>query len=1324
MDRALHCDRHAVEREIRRIEKGTAGKKKPKDPAEILQRAEKRIDASIAVRKQRMDNLPEISANPDLPVWEKQDEITAAIAAHQVVIISGETGSGKTTQLPKFCLKAGRGLDGRIGCTQPRRIAAVTVADRIAEELGQQTGAGVGCKIRFSDRVSDRTVIKMMTDGVLLAETQGDKYLNEYDTLIVDEAHERSLNIDFLLGLLRGLVRTRPDLKVIVTSATIDTEKFSKAFGDAPIIEVSGRMYPVEVRWLPPADTGGEAGEYSYVDAAAAAMDRIEQESAFGDVLIFMPTERDIRETCEILEGRKYKNAVILPLYARLAAADQVRVFQPARGRKIVVATNVAETSITIPGIKYVIDTGLARVSHYHPVTRTTALPVSPISQSSADQRMGRCGRVQNGVCIRLYSEEDYLSRPVYTLPEILRANLAEVILRMISLRLGAIRDFPFVDAPPQKQIRDGFDILDELGAVEKPAKGKKGPAKMPRLTQKGRIMAKMPLDPRLSRMLIEADQNRCLGPVTVVAAALSVIDPRERPEGKEAQADQARAAFVDRASDFITLYNLFCACTQNSENIRPKVRAGELKRFCRDYYLSFKRMREWFDVYDQMVDLLAESGLQVRPLSGSGPENQEKKTGAKKGQPDFSDLYTAVHKSVTSGFLSNIARRREKNLYWAARQQEVMIFPGSGLFNRAGEWIVAAEIVETTRKFARTCANIDPAWLEALGGARCKYTHLNPRWEKKREAVVADEQVSLYGLIIVSARPVLYGRIDPDAAEEIFIRNALIEGDVQTVLPFMTHNWSLAEQIRDRENRIRRRELLAGEADMMAFYKDRLSGVYDMRTLKKKIRDAGSDDFLKMSEQDLMAADADTDELALYPDQIRLGGQRFFCEYAFNPGGDDDGVTIRVPASAAGRVPKQSTDWVVPGLLEEKITALIRNLPKKWRRQLVPVSETVSRIMSEMPMYRDSLAGSLSRFIYDTFHVDIPANAWSEAELPDHLRLRFSLVDPEGKELAAGRDRSVLSRGAAKEGLSDDLQEERQKWEKQGLTDWDLPDLPETVSVSGAGGQAWPVYPALVPGRNGADLRLLDNRSQAEQTHKNGVACLYAHYFAKSFKHLRRSLTLPASAKPMAVYFGGADAVADQMVQRVQAGLFAVNIRTRAQFYAHGEKNINRIMERGMEIQKAVLRVLETHHKTRQQIHGFETRHSKAGPAPGLLEQIRTRISQLVPENFIELYDTKTMGHLPRYLEALGLRAERGINDPDKEKAKAARLAGVENFLTELIRSLDESASAEKRQQVESFFWMIQEFAVSLFAQELKTAVPVSEKRLKQMYQQIRRMT
>ncbi|MGM0452830.1 MAG: ATP-dependent RNA helicase HrpA [Thermodesulfobacteriota bacterium] len=1318
LPRALHADRIAAKRQLKQLRR-RSGKQAPDGKMQNkLAGLERRLQKSAAVKQKRIDGRPRPKYNPELPITEKRDQLVELIANHQVVIVSGETGSGKTTQLPKFCLEAGRGIEGRIACTQPRRIAAITVATRIAEELGEEPGHAVGHKIRFQDKVSEHSSVKMMTDGILLAETQGDKYLNEYDTIIVDEAHERSLNIDFLLGLLKQLVEKRRDLKLIITSATIDTEKFSKAFFDAPIVEVSGRMYPVEVRYMPPESFVRDTDDFSYVEAAVSGVDRVVREAPFGDVLVFMPTEADIRETCEMLSGRQYKAAVILPLYARLPAAEQSKVFAPAAGRKIIVATNVAETSITIPGIKYVVDTGLARISTYIPGTRTTALPVAPISKSSADQRKGRCGRVANGVCVRLFSEDDYESRPMYTPPEVLRANLAEVILRMIALKLGDVEKFPFVDPPPAKQIKDGFNILYELDAILSRNAGKKKSGKPDiRLTRRGELMAKMPLDPRISRMLIEARDHGVLPTVAVIAAALTISDPRERPEGKEAKADAAHAGFRDPASDFITLFNIWRGVAGDPKTAKPAVRARDLKAFVKSHWLSFKRMREWLDVYDQITTLLAESGITLESgMFEPKPVSNDKKSG-------FSNRYAAVHQSILSGFLANIAERKEKNLYRGARQKELMIFPGSGLFNRAGGWIVAAEIVETSRRFARMVANIDPAWLEPIGRSQCKYTYLNPRWRKNRETVIADEQVSLYGLIIVGRRPVPYGKIDPETASEIFIREALIEGDVKTVLPFMRHNWDVADEIRDMEERIRRRELLASEADMLEFYRQRLHGVYDMRTLKKKIRENGSDDFLKMQKADLMAAAPDEEELAQYPDQLPLGDGAFTCAYRFNPGAADDGVTLKLPASAAGAVPREATDWVVPGLLSEKIAALLKNLPKVYRKQLVPVSDTVAVIMREMPKYRGSLVATLSRFIYERFGVDIPVRTWSEAELPDHLQLRFALIDADGNEVVSGRDRRILNGSAGHSVDSTQLARERQKWEQTGLTRWEIPDLPEMISIAGKNGENFPVYPGLEADGEQVNLRLFTDRNRAEAAHRQGVARLFAVYFAKEVRFLRRAVALPATAKAKAVYFGGVAAVEAAIVDHVIEKLFARNIRTEAAFYEHAGNTVNHMIETGRAVLEKVIPVIDAYHEVRDRIYRQEQALGQSAVMSEFFSELRQSLDRVVPENFIRLYDTERMGHLVRYVKALAIRAERGVNDLEKDSSRARQAARMQGKLEELIATLDDAASAEKRAAVEEFFWMIEEFKVSLFAQELKTAYPVSEKRLNKRYAEIMRM-
>ena len=1315
---AMHADRHAALRSLKSIKRRKNGDESIKKSRQELDQLRKRLRRSIAHKAKRKKTRPAPEYPDNLPITQKKEEIVAAIQNHPVVIVSGETGSGKTTQLPKFCLAAGRGIEGVIGCTQPRRIAAVTVANRIAEELGESPGASVGYQIRFDEQFNKEDgFIKIMTDGILLAETQGDKYLNAYDTIIVDEAHERSLNIDFLLGLLRNLIKVRKDLKLIITSATIDTEKFSKAFDDAPVIEVSGRTYPVTVQYTE-SDTEEGAEELTYVEKAVDAVDAVISEKKSGDILVFMPTEQDIRETCEILEGRNYRHTTVLPLFARLPAAEQMRVFKSMPGRKIVVATNVAETSITVPGIRYVIDTGLARISQYEPRSRTTSLPIAPISKSSADQRKGRCGRVADGVCIRLYSEFDFESRPLFTPPEIQRANLSQVILRMIALNLGDIQSFPFIDPPPARQIKDGFDLLYELGAISLDSGRKKGKSekkKPPRLTQKGRLMAAVPLDPRLSRMLIEAADQGHLEEVVVIVSALTTIDPRERPEDTEKTAEAAHNRFKDPASDFITWINIWRACFGAPAMARAFVRAKALKQFCRENFFSFKRMREWQDVHEQITAILNEAG--VKPNPPAPPKKGES------GDEGFSEGYAAIHKSILSGFLSNIAVKKEKNIYQAAKNREMMIFPGSAVFNRGGAWIVCAEMVETSRLFGRNVANIDRAWLEPIGASLCRYTYLNPRWEKKREAVMADEQVSLFGLIIEPGRPRRYGPIDPDGATEIFIREALIDGRVKTELPFMQHNREQVESIREMENRFRRRDLLVGESAMLEFYRNRLDNVYDMATLKKRIKQKGSDHFLRMDQSDLLTHHPEADQLSLYPDSLQLGESRYACAYRFDPGAPADGVTVQVPASGASAITQAPTDWIVPGLLEEKITALLRALPKSYRKQLVPINDTVRLIMKEMPMYQGSLRSELSRFIYRRFGVDIPVSEWREGELPDHLRLRFAITDARGKEVAGSRDKQALLTLAPEKTDPKGLAAERKKWEQSGMTTWEVPDLPDAIAVQGRGQTGFHVYPALVPNGDAVDLRLFEDPDAALRSHKAGVAQLYRRYLAKDIKFLKKTVALPSSADQAATYFGGRRKVEARIMDRVINDLFAANIRTADHFDRHARVQSENLLPAGRALMEKVLAVIKAYAETRSLIYKLESAHAGRPLVTAFLSELRRALSRLVPAHFIDIYTLERLGHLPRYLNALSLRAERGVMDLDKDQKKAEQVKPFNDQLAAFLNEIDASTSQEKREAVEAFFWMIEEFKISLFAQELKTAYPVSAKKLQQQADHIRRM-
>ncbi len=1404
LPRVLAVDRLAARREISRLRQRNKKSKAKYNFEQKFDRLQKRLEASEQKRNTRLINLPDLRFNEELPIFAKKDEIIEAIQRHPVIVVAGETGSGKTTQLPKFCLAAGRGIDGIVGCTQPRRIAATTVARRIAEELGQETGKAVGYKIRFKERTTRDSYIKIMTDGILLAETQSDRYLSAYDTIIVDEAHERSLNIDFILGILQTLLNKRDDLKLIITSATIDTEKFSKTFGNAPVIEVSGRMYPVAVHYLTPdEEERAENGELSHVDLAAAAADRLLKQRVPGDILVFMPTEQDIRETCELIEAHKPPGVRVLPLFARLTAAEQNRVFDRFSQRKIIVATNVAETSITIPGIKYVIDSGLARISRYSPRTRTTSLPVMPVSKSSADQRQGRCGRMANGVCIRLFTEDDFQSRPQYTPPEIMRANLAEVILRMISLKLGDIAEFPFVDRPDLKNIKDGFNLLFELGAITRRAKGKeqraggheqrtegkerslefgirnsevgkkhaefgmrdsdgkkeseeqvaKGDGSNAaaavatsggvELTAKGRIMARIPLDPRLSRMLIEAKKEGCLPEIAVIAAVLSIADPRERPAEKADEADRMQAVFVDQSSDFVTLLNIWHRYHAHWQKVKSN---NQMKRFCREHFISFKRMREWRDVHSQISALLKEHNLWNsafdklrrdkvgrRPSTSSGETKSEgglrqaqaKQSGNSEGGIS-TDRYAALHKSILSGFLSNIAQQKEKNFFRAARGREVMIFPGSGLFNKAKHWVVAAEVVETSRVFARTVANIDSGWLEDIGRDLCKYTYLNPHWEKNRGEVVASAQVSLFGLIIVAERKVSYGKVNPEGASDIFIQNALINAEVKKPFAFMTHNQTLIDGIRDVENRFRRRDILISEPELFSFYKERLPAIYDIRTLSKYLKKTGNDRFLRMDRDQLILNDPDEAALAQFPDRIEFAGHRFNCVYAFEPGQNNDGVTVKIPAPLASAVPSEAIDWLVPGLYPEKIEGLIKALPKSYRKRLVPVKDTVEIIGREMPKTEGSLISALGKFIYRRFNVDIPAAAWSDETLPEHLKLRISITAADGKELRVSRDPSILHREAVGSAGSVEFEALRRKWEKNGLTAWDFGDLPDHISETGKLRAKWIAYPALEKDPKTdkqVNLRLFLQRDKARAAHLAGVLTLYSIHFAKDLKFLKRQLKFPPAQSALTDYFGGARQFEKRLYQQFVQALFSKDIRSQTEFYAHAKKMGPQILTSGQELFRNALPVLTAYHEARSQILRFQTGSRVNPQIQALFTELLDGLGRLVPENFVELYNQERFPHLERYIKAIMIRAQRAPLDFEKDQAKAAEVRKFADGLERLLNALSPAVSDEKRQAIEDFFWMLEEYKVSVFAQELKTAVPVSAKRLRDKLGRIERM-
>jgi ATP-dependent helicase HrpA len=1236
---------------------------------------------------------------------EKRAEIVTAIRSHPVVIITGETGSGKTTQIPKMCLEAGRGLTGQIACTQPRRIAAATVAMRIAEELGEEIGHSVGYKIRFEDRTRPDAFIKVMTDGILLMEAQRDRRLHAYDTVIVDEAHERSLNIDFILGILKTILPKRRDLRIVITSATIDAQKFSRAFNDAPVIEVSGRLYPVEVRYRPVDPRLEESAEVTLVEAAVRTVEELVAQRQPGDVLVFMPTEQDIRETCSLLSGRLREQAAILPLFARLTAGGQQRVFRPAAGRKIIVATNIAETSITIPGIRFVVDTGLARISQYNPRSRTAGLPVRPISRSSAEQRKGRCGRVQNGICIRLYSEEDYLSRPPYTAPEILRANLAGVILRMLSLHLGEIEAFPFIDKPTAKSIRDGIEILLELGAIEPEHKEHRGPTHPWRLTHRGQLMARLPLDPRISRMILEARHQGCLAEIVVIAAALSIQDPRERPADQEAQADQAHRLFKDPASDFSALLTLW---RHTFGPGRVAQSSGGLRRFCRDHFLAYRRMREWREIHDQIHQILREQG--IAPEAGAAQTRQ----GA--------EFYAALHRSILSGYLGHIAVKKEKNLYTASQGRQAMLFPGSGLFGRGGAWIVAAELVETSRLFARIAANIDSVWLEELGGPLCRRSHSFPHWEKDRGEVVALEQVTLFGLTIVPERRISFGRIDPEAAAQIFVREALVAGEVKRPLPFLAHNRALIDRISSLEERIRRRDLLVSEEALASFYGQQLPQVYDIRTLQRLIRDRGGDAFLRMTEAELLARAPDPQEIALYPDAVSANGWRLECLYRFAPGQPEDGVTVKIPVQAVDSVQPEALDWAVPGLLRERILALLKGLPKEYRRQLLPLAGTAERILQEIKP-EGALLNALGRFIHSRFGVDIPGDRWPVERLDGYLKPRLTVVDDKGRLLAAGRDPSILRQGFGRVSESRALAEARRKWEREGLTDWDFGDLPERITLSGQEPHAQVAFPALHDSETGIAIRLFASEREARTSHCLGLAALLSLRLREEIRQLRRAVSPTGNLKLWAAAFGGAKLLENAIVEKVLHDLFPEDIRKAAVFDSLLGAIRSRLFPRGQEVLSLATPPLKGLYETAEKLRGLEKANRFNRPVLAFLDDLRAEIGLLIPPDFLVRGDEERIGHLARYLRAIAIRAERGAVHLEKAIERGREIRELTAWHDEASQSLPPDASPEKRQALAEFRWLIEEYKISLFAQEIKTDGPISRKRIDARVAEIRRM-
>ncbi|MEU6945750.1 ATP-dependent RNA helicase HrpA [Streptomyces sp. NPDC046316] len=1285
-------DAHRLGRRLegaRRIRKPEAREAVLDEIAAEAGKAKERVDG-------RASRVPAVTYPEQLPVSQKKDAILEAIRDHQVVIVAGETGSGKTTQIPKICLELGRGVRGMIGHTQPRRIAARTVAERVAEELRTPLGEAVGWKVRFTDQVNpDATFVKLMTDGILLAEIQTDRELRAYDTIIIDEAHERSLNIDFLLGYLAQLLPKRPDLKVVITSATIDPERFSRHFGDAPIVEVSGRTYPVEVRYRPLLEEDSEESDRDQITAICDAVDELQSEGP-GDILVFLSGEREIRDTADALLKKQLRNTEVLPLYARLSHAEQHRVFQAHSGRRIVLATNVAETSLTVPGIKYVIDPGTARISRYSHRTKVQRLPIERVSQASANQRKGRCGRTSDGICIRLYSEDDFLTRPEFTDAEILRTNLASVILQMTAAGLGEIEKFPFIDPPDHRNIRDGVQLLQELGALN-PAE--KDPQK--RLTQQGRKLSQLPVDPRLARMVLEADKNGCVREVMVIAAALSIQDPRERPAEKQAQADQQHARFKDETSDFLAYLNLWRYIREQQKERG----SSSFRRMCKQEYLNFLRIREWQDIYAQLRTVAKQMGIHLN--EEDAPEQ-------------------SVHTSLLAGLLSHIGmkdvKEGAKNEYLGARSAKFAVFPGSALFKKPPRFIMSAELVETSRLWARVNAKIEPEWIEPLAQHLIKKTYSEPHWEKDQAAVMAIEKVTLYGVPIVTDRKVNYGRIDPEASRDLFIRNALVEGDWRTHHKFFADNRKLLTEVEELEHRARRRDILVDDETLFDFYDKRVpehvvSGAHFDSWWKHKRHE--EPEFLDFEREMLITEKAAGVTKDDYPDSWRQGPLKFRVTYQFEPGADADGVTVHIPLQVLNQVTDEGFDWQIPGLREEIVTELIRSLPKPIRRNYVPAPNFATRFLDSAVPLQEPLTVTLARELHRMVGVPVSPDDFDLSRIADHLKITFRIVDERRRKLAEDKDlealklklrpkaRQALSKAAAAATSGPDGS--GQSLERTGLTEWTIGTLTKVFETRRAG-QPVKAYPALVDAGDTVSVRLFDTEAEQAQAMWQGTRKLIllnipvnpAKFASDKLANQQKlALSRNPHGSIQALFDDCATAAADRLIadhggpvwdeesfrklyDKVRADLVDTTVRTVSQ--------VQQIL--------AAWQACERRLKATNSLALIDN-----------LADVREQLAWLMPAGFVTRAGLRRLPDLMRYLVAVDRRLQQMPTGVQRDTTRMEKVHEMQDEYAWLLEQLPKGRPVPK--EVTDIRWMIEELRVSYFAHALGTAYPVSDKRI-----------
>ncbi|NJP77507.1 ATP-dependent RNA helicase HrpA [Streptomyces sp. AA8] len=1270
--------------------------RKPEARAAVLAEITAEVDTAELRVAGRRAAVPAVTYPEQLPVSQKKDEILAAIRDHQVVIVAGETGSGKTTQIPKICMELGRGVRGLIGHTQPRRLAARTVAERVAEELRTPLGEAVGWKVRFTDQVGEDTLVKLMTDGILLAEIQTDRELRQYDTIIIDEAHERSLNIDFILGYLAQLLPRRPDLKVVITSATIDPERFSRHFGEAPIIEVSGRTYPVEVRYRPLLEENSGDSDRDQITAICDAVEELQREGD-GDILVFLSGEREIRDTADALEKKKLRFTEVLPLYARLSHAEQHRVFQRHTGRRIVLATNVAETSLTVPGIRYVIDPGFARISRYSHRTKVQRLPIEAVSQASANQRKGRCGRTSDGICIRLYSEDDFLARPEFTDAEILRTNLASVILQMTAAGLGDIEKFPFIDPPDRRNIKDGVDLLVELGALDPQQKDPKK-----RLTQLGRKLAQLPVDPRLARMVLEADRNGCVREVMVIAAALSIQDPRERPSEKQAQADQQHARFKDETSDFLAFLNLWRYVREQQKALS----SSAFRRMCKSEFLNYLRIREWQDIYSQLRTVAKSMGVHMAEEDAA---------------PD------RVHQSLLAGLLSHIGLKdTEKNEYLGARSAKFAVFPGSALFRKQPRWIMSAELVETSRLWARVNAKVEPEWIEPLAQHLVKRNYSEPHWEQKQAAVMAYERVTLYGVPIVAQRKVNYGRIDPETSRELFIRNALVEGDWRTHHQFFQDNRKLLGEVEELEHRARRRDILVDDETLFDFYDQRLpehivSGAHFDSWWKHKRRD--EPELLNFEQSMLINENAEAVTKDDYPDSWRQGRLKFKVTYQFEPGADADGVTVHVPLQVLNQVSAEGFDWQIPGLREDLVTELIRSLPKPIRRNYVPAPNFAKAFLDRAVPLQESLTVTLARELHRMTAVRLEAEDFDLGKVPEHLKITFRVVDERRRKIAEDKDLEALrlrlkpktqaaiskafeqASGAAKAGGTGGGAPEQ----RSGLTSWTVGTLPRTFETRRAG-QPVKAYPALVDEGSSVAVRLFDTEPEQREAMWRGTRRLILlnlpsnpAKFAQDKLGNQQKLAL--SRNP----HGSVQALFEDCVSGAADKLMA----------AHGgpvwdEESFRKLFDAvRADIVDATLDAIR---KVQEVLAAWQAceRRLKATTSLTLMSSVsdvKEQLAALIKPGFVTAHGVRRLPDLLRYLVAVDRRLTQLPSNADRDRARMAKVKEMQDEYAWLLEQFPKGRPVP--QEALDIRWMIEELRVSYFAHALGTAHPVSDKRI-----------